>query len=498
MRGKKAMINFGMSILLQLIVAASGLVIPRLFIEYYGSEVNGLIVSLNQFLSYITFFEAGLSGVVMSQLYGPIANDDNALINQILANARAFFYRIAGVYIVYVVALAFAYPRIVTSEFSNTYVLLLILILSIGLLFQYLFGIVNSIYLQADQKSYIVSGIQIVVVILNAAIVIGGIKIHMGIHQLKLLAIFATIINPVALYLYVRKKNKIDFKIKGSSNKIKQRWDGIFHHISYFVQNNIDIMILTFLDLRLVSVYSVYRMIMFMVRKFFESFIISFKSAMGDLLARKEYNQLSQIFSLLEFLVYSLSSIVFISLGFSILPFIELYINNITTVNYLLPVFAILIILAEAFYIIRIPYHTVIIASGHFKQTKWSALTEATLNTVISITMVSKFGIIGVAIGTCISCLYRTLYYIYYLKKNILHLSYVKEIKRIITNISCVVVCIFIFRYINLVSTNYFQWFLNGLIYVLISSVIVVTTNILIFKEDGNIFIQKLKTVIKK
>ena len=66
MRTKRTLINFAAALFLQIVTGISGLIIPRLFISAYGSEVNGMVSSINQFLSYITFFEAGLSGVVLS------------------------------------------------------------------------------------------------------------------------------------------------------------------------------------------------------------------------------------------------------------------------------------------------------------------------------------------------------------------------------------------------------------------------------------------------
>lgn len=497
MRSQKAMRNFIVSIILQIVTAISGLVIPRLFISFYGSEVNGLVSSLNQFLSYITFLEAGLSGVIMSQLYKPIAEKNEKEINKNLANARNFFCKIAVIYIVYVVALGIIYPKVVSNSFTSRYIFLLTIILSINLLFQYLFGIVNNVLLQADQKNYIVYILQIIVVVLNAIIVIWGIQNEFGIHLLKLLTVSVATIAPLGLYFYVRKNYNINTKMRGNSKYIKQRWDGIFHHISYFIQNNVDVMILTFIDLKLVSVYAVYNMITSTIRKLFESFIISFRSPLGDMIARKEINNVKRTFSLLEFLIVAIISIVFVSLMFSILPFIKLYTKGINDINYLIPSFAILIILAEMFYIIRIPYHTIIIAAGHFKETRNSALLEAMLNLIISAIMVVKFGIIGVALGTCISCLYRTIYYILYLRKNILQLSLKKVFERIVINFFSIILCTIIFKNMHLIAPNYLTWFINGLIYVLISSLIILSINFIVFKEDRMVFINKFKQIAK-
>ena len=66
--------NLITSIFYQLVTVAYGLIVPRLVLSSFGSEVNGLTSSLSQFLNYINLLEGGLSGVIMAALYKPLAN----------------------------------------------------------------------------------------------------------------------------------------------------------------------------------------------------------------------------------------------------------------------------------------------------------------------------------------------------------------------------------------------------------------------------------------
>ena len=56
-----------------------------------------------------------------------------------------------------------------------------------------------------------------------------------------------------------------------------------------------------------------------------------------------------------------------------ILPFIKVYTSGITDANYCRPIFAILITVAELMWSIRLPYSTITLAAGHFKETKRGA-----------------------------------------------------------------------------------------------------------------------------
>ena len=76
MRSKKAIKNIISSLSQQIAVIICGLILPRAIIGTYGSNVNGLISSITQFLSYITLLEAGIGPVIKSVLYKPIANKE--------------------------------------------------------------------------------------------------------------------------------------------------------------------------------------------------------------------------------------------------------------------------------------------------------------------------------------------------------------------------------------------------------------------------------------
>src|SRR5699024_5583613 len=93
----------------------SGIILPRLILVQYGSEVNGLVSSIAQFLSVITFLDLGVGSVVQSALYRPLAKNDTQQISEVLKSARNYFRKIAYVLIFYVILLVIFYPKIVNA-----------------------------------------------------------------------------------------------------------------------------------------------------------------------------------------------------------------------------------------------------------------------------------------------------------------------------------------------------------------------------------------------
>ncbi len=163
MKNRRTLINTLSSLLLQIVTIVSGFIIPRLLLKSFGSEVNGLISSLNQFLNYITLVEGGLNAVILASLYKPLSQNDENKINSIISAADRFYKKISLIFIVYTVILGTVYPLLVKNSFGWSYIFSLTLILSINLFSQYCFSITWRTFLKADKKVYVVSIVQIVI-----------------------------------------------------------------------------------------------------------------------------------------------------------------------------------------------------------------------------------------------------------------------------------------------------------------------------------------------
>ena len=141
---KKVMLNVGCTMLCQLVTFISGLIVPRLILSTFGSEANGLVSSITQFLNYIALVEGGIGSVVLTALYGPLAKKDDRKISSVLKAAENFFRQIASIFVFYTIALACVYPIVIKSSFSWLYVASLTVILSFTL-----FTILFFYYVQA-------------------------------------------------------------------------------------------------------------------------------------------------------------------------------------------------------------------------------------------------------------------------------------------------------------------------------------------------------------
>ena len=90
----------------QVVLMLSGFILPKVMLSCYGSEVNGLVTSITQFIQYITLVEAGLSGAAIYALYKPLAENNHRQISRVVVAARKFYTKSGWIFVVLVAMLA--------------------------------------------------------------------------------------------------------------------------------------------------------------------------------------------------------------------------------------------------------------------------------------------------------------------------------------------------------------------------------------------------------
>ena len=415
--------NFVTALILQLSTMISGLILPRLIIGTFGSEINGLNSSITQFLSFISLLEGGLGAVVLAELYKPIEDNNDVKVKQILYACQQFFRKLALIFIGYTVVLSVVYPLCIAKNYSFLFVFVLVWILSLTTLAQYLFAITNKLLLQACQKVYIVNLVMTGTVLLNLIIAVVVIWIYPEIHIIKLLSAVIYLIQPILYNHFIEKKFSIKkYKDKSlQSEVLKNRWSGFTQNLAYFINMNTDIAVLTiFASLVDVSIYSVYMLAISALRAIIVSVTSSYQSALGKYYAEGNIDTLKNKFYKFESSFWIIGITLFSACLILINPFVQIYTSGIEDANYYRPIFALIIVIANLVYCVREPYRLLVLATGKFKETNFGSVAEAVINLVVSIALVWKLGLIGVAIGTFVAITYRLFYFIVFLKKAVL------------------------------------------------------------------------------
>lgn len=433
MKDRVTLKNITAAFLLQMVAIVSGFILPRLILGQFGSEVNGLVSSLNQFLNYVSLLEGGVSSVIMAGLYTPLAAHDMKKVSAVCRAADQFFRKLALIFVAYLIGVACLYPLLVESRFSWGYIASLAMILGTNLFVQYFFSLTWRLLLNADRRGYVVSLSQLLFVLVNLILTVVLIRLYPEIHVIKLAGCLAYALQPLIYSLYIRRHYPLDQHVEPDHEALSQRWNGFGQNLAYFVHANTDVVVLTFFaGLTEVSVYSVY----FMIANALGNLVISVSAAvepsMGNALAVGDAREIRKAFDRYELGIYAVTFFLFTAGVLLLFPFIYIYTREIVDANYFRPLFGVLLMLAQMIYCLRSPYVNVTHAKGHFRETAKYAYTEAVLNLVLSILLVSRFGLVGVALGTCAAMAYRMIAHVRYLQKHILHRSPWKAVRRLL------------------------------------------------------------------
>lgn len=315
-----------------------------------------------------------------------------------------------------------------------------------------------------------------------------------SIQVVKVSTSIVFLLQPLTYWLVVRKRFNIDKKITYNEEPITQKWNGLYQHIATVVLENTDVIVLTSLSsLSNVSIYAVYHLVTNGIKLALVSLTTGMKSLLGDMYAREEVEKLNATFTSFEWIMHASVTFVYSVAAVLIVPFVIVYTSNIIDADYIQPVFGYILCFATMIYMIRIPYSYMILAAGHYKQTQTSALIEAGINIIVSVILVYKFGLIGVAVGTFVAMLYRTIYFVKYLTSNILYRKISIFVKHLITDISCIVVVMLTTKWIPMIGIGYFKWIILAIEVSGIAFVECAIINCVFYREELKKAVTRLK-----
>ena len=486
-RLKKLKWNSILALCYQIVLIVTGLILPRCFLYFYGSEVNGLITSITQFLSFINICDLGISAVVTSAYYKPLVVNDTYQISKVFVYSQKFFRTVGCILTVYIAFLLIVYPTLINNNFDFWFTFTLIVAMGISQMGQYFIGITYQLLLNSDQKSYIQLIVNGTTLICNTAICILLMIFGANIQIVKLTTSLIYLMRPLIMRCYVRKKYTINYNAPVDSTVVTQKKNGIIQHIAYMLYENTDVMVLTvFSTLKNVSVYSVYTLVTNSIKQIITAATTGVQALLGNMIAKEETESLVNFYSFYNWAIHTISSLLFTITGLLIVPFVALYTSNITDAEYYAPAFATLITFAYYFSSIRNCNYVLIRAAGHYKQTQFASIIEAALNLVISIIFVFKLGLVGVAIGTIIASAFFVAFEIIYFSKNIVFVALKKSLMPFLTDFLTMGISVLIALKINIFSGTVISWILQALVISLICCCICLFIQLIFYRNNLN------------
>ena len=509
---KKSITNFITSIFYKIVTIAVGLIIPKLFITSYGSEINGLQSSVNQIFTYIALIEGGIGAATLQSLFAPVADNNNKKINEYLSATSLYYNKIGVIYFVLLAVVGSVYSFIVKVENFPWYFVVMYVILSgalSGINFFYLAKL--KLLISAKGDEYIATVLTMCTFICTSALKIFLIQLGVNILILQAGTLAINLAITFIYYLIAKKKYPwLSFKEKPDLTCVSQKNSVLIHRISSLIFQNIDVLLLTFIcDLKIVSIYTVYKMVVSTVTSMVASMGESVNFVLGQSFNtekdenKEKYCKLIDTFNV----YYSAVSFGFFSIMcILIIPFMKLYTRNMDQ-SYIYDILPFLYITIELLTVGREAMMRTIEVAGHFKKTQWRAIAESAINlfsSIIAMFVCKHYfgeigGLYGALIGTILAMLYRTVDINIYANKNILKRKCFKTFWIMIINSVILVVSMIVIKpYLGDIVT-YKDFFIQALwVAPLVMGICLLMQSIMNINEFKIIYDLAFKKIMRK
>ncbi len=480
-RTKKTSINFIVGIFSQFITIFLPFLIRALVISKLGAEYLGLSSVVLSILNVLNLTELGFSSAIVFSLYKPLADDDKIKIGALL-NYYKKIYRIIGLVILslgvlLVPFLSFFIKEDVPAD-TNIYIVFLIYLLNTVLSY-FLFSYKRSILI-ADQKNYITTLVNVIMLIIQTIIQIIILFVVKNFYLYIIILPLITIVSNLFITIITNKyyKEYFNFSILDVDTKkeLKTKIMGLFiFKVTMATRTSFDsIFISAYLGLVFVAIYSNYYYVMTGVISLLAVITTSMTASVGNKTATdsKEDNYKDFVkFDCLHMLIVGWCAVMLLILY---QPFMNLWVGNELVLPFGTMILFVIYFYANKMGSIRAMYNDV---NGLWWEQRYRTIIEAILNVFLNWLLVYFFGLFGIVLATIITILIfgyglsASITFKHYFGLDKLKSYYLSHIKYIIVTIMIAVATYYISSLIN-ISNVYVDFVATGAVAACVSGLL--------------------------
>ena len=466
------------------IILVLGIIIPRIIIVSYGSELNGFLSTITQIFTYFALLEAGIGNSAVNALFSPLEKGDIKRTNAVVSQARSYYRKATLIYCGVVVAFAFVYPFIMPSGLSKWLMIAVILLQGAPHAISYYFCAVYEQLLMADGKRYVSENVQLALHILTSLSKIILVSMGFDIIAVQLAFFLLSLIKIPVVMIYCKKKYPyLSFSERCEENLLHERSAFVIHEVSSTIFSNTDVFVISvFCGFEAASIYTVYNMIFASLN----SLVNTANNGLGFILGRnleRPIESLRRIFDVYSTLYTFVVFVIMTTASVLSIPFVTLYTSGIEDVNYVVASVPVLFGLISVMSGARAISARLISVSGHARRTLNRSLIEMFINIISSVILVNFFDIYGVLLGTVIALIYRMNDIIIYANRKILKRSPKKTYTILIAYFAIYFAAVFLFGKIGWNIDSYAVFMLYGVICVAVFAAVYFIPTFIVERE---------------
>lgn len=475
-----------------------GLIVPRIIITHYNSDINGLTSTITQIFSYMALLEAGIGQATTNALY-PFINGkkhDANKISEIMAVSRHYYRKVTLVYAAVVLFMAIILPLVLKTNVSYFTVFGVVLFEGMTQVVSF-WAIQNwTMLLIVDGRNYVKLNIELVNRILCYAI-----KIALALKGVNIafvqLGFFAVSLFKYALYKRYMSVHYswVDYKSKNKDHlELKDRNSYIVTEIAWIVFSSTDMIVLSiFCSTKLASVYSVYSMVFTAMTNLLDAVYNGIRFNLGQAYHDnlEKYTKVHDLFN--SIFMGTMTAMICVAY-LLIIPFIRLYTQGVSDVNYINPVLPIMFCSVQLISWSRYIAGNLTGLAGYAQRVSYVSMIESAINLIGSIILVQKFGVAGVLIATVIALPLKSIYCNWISDHQIMKRSSSRTVSILGVNILCFICAVISSSFISIDISSFGTFVIWGICLSFISFSVVMIVNMLINRD----FYMLVLDIIKK
>lgn len=409
MRTNNSIRNIIVSLITQIITFGLSFISRTVFINQLGANYLGISGLFSNILSMLSLTELGVGSAITYSLYKPIAEDDKDKIKALM-ELFARCYKMIGVIIAILGILIAPNIEFFIKDNPNIPNLKLIYILYLSnSVVSYFFSYKRTLII-ADQKGYLNTINQFK---FNTVSVIFQIIILIVTRNYLLYLTSSILFNLMSnvfisnkvdkLYPYLKEHKEVHLCEDEKKDIVKYTLAAMSHKVGGVVVFGTDnILLSSFVGVFWVGIYSNYTLLIGILNTLLGQVFSSILASVGNLNATVDKEISYKVYNKIYFINFWIYGFCSICLWILINPFINLWLGE----EYLLSKYIVLVIIGNFFINgmrqCTTTYNTTL---GLFWNDRFKPWFEASINLIVSIILLSKFGFIGVLLGTFISTL---------------------------------------------------------------------------------------------
>ena len=457
------------------------LVLTNQIITKYGSDVNGIFVTINQVVAFLVLLEGGFTLATNVALFKPYKEKNYKFANSILSATSKSFNIIGVVFAIIAVLIAVFLPSVLKSNVSNIVITQLMLLASLNTLYSFFFEYKYRVLFQTSQQEYLVLTINAVSSLIGYSLAIVAIQLGYSIVLVRIALLVPIIIRfPTIYYLHHNRFPWVNFNETPNFKAISGTLDVFVQKISDMLFFNTPVIVISIMvGSVFASVYAIYNSIFSLIRNVTYSFVMAPHNAFGQILAESGTKSIIRLFHLYQTIIMMIATILLTTTTIMILPFINLFTQGVNDINYIDANIAFLSLVAGLLEITHISSRGILNISGKFKYLKKIVAISSIINLVVSIILTNFIGIYGAIIGTIVGYLVLTPLTVIYTHKTYLNCGFDEFFKIVIPNIGLSFISVLISRNFEINLENYFEFIILGFIIFSLISIATILINLL-------------------